>query len=70
MVSDHSLTMARPVTISDEQILDAARAVFTEKGPRATTAEIAERAGVSEGIRRSPGRTSFAATSSNTKTTA
>ena len=42
--------MARPVTISDEQILDAARAVFTEKGPRATTAEIAERAGVSEGI--------------------
>jgi AcrR family transcriptional regulator len=42
--------MARPVTISDERILDAARAVFTEKGPRATTAEIAERAGVSEGI--------------------
>lgn len=42
--------MARPVTISDEQILEAARAVFTEKGPRATTAEIAERAGVSEGI--------------------
>jgi AcrR family transcriptional regulator len=42
--------MARPITISDEQILDAARAVFTEKGPRATTAEIAERAGVSEGI--------------------
>lgn len=42
--------MARPVSISDEQILDAARAVFTEKGPRATTAEIAERAGVSEGI--------------------
>jgi AcrR family transcriptional regulator len=42
--------MARPVTISDDQILDAARALFTEKGPRATTAEIAERAGVSEGI--------------------
>jgi AcrR family transcriptional regulator len=42
--------MARPVTISDDQILEAARAVFTEKGPRATTAEIAERAGVSEGI--------------------
>jgi AcrR family transcriptional regulator len=41
--------MARPVSISDEQILDAARALFTEKGPRATTAEIAERAGVSEG---------------------
>lgn len=42
--------MARPVTISADQILDAARALFTEKGPRATTAEIAERAGVSEGI--------------------
>ena len=42
--------MARPVTISDEVILDAARALFVEKGPRATTAEIAARAGVSEGI--------------------
>ena len=42
--------MARPVSIPDEQILEAARAVFTEKGPRATTAEIAARAGVSEGI--------------------
>jgi AcrR family transcriptional regulator len=42
--------MARPITISDDQILDAARAMFTEKGPLATTAEIAERAGVSEGI--------------------
>jgi len=42
--------MARPVTISDEDILKAARALFTQKGPRATTAEIAARAGVSEGI--------------------
>lgn len=42
--------MSRPVTISDETILEAARALFTEKGPRATTAEIAARAGVSEGI--------------------
>jgi AcrR family transcriptional regulator len=42
--------MARPVTISDAQILEAARIEFTEKGPRATTAEIAQRAGVSEGI--------------------
>jgi AcrR family transcriptional regulator len=41
--------MARPVSISDDQILEAARAVFTEKGPRATTAEIAERAEVAEG---------------------
>lgn len=42
--------MSRPVTISDDTILQAARALFTEKGPRATTAEIAARAGVSEGI--------------------
>jgi AcrR family transcriptional regulator len=42
--------MSRPVTISDDTILEAARELFTEKGPRATTAEIAARAGVSEGI--------------------
>ena len=42
--------MSRPVTISDDVILDAARALFIEKGPQATTAEIAARAGVSEGI--------------------
>lgn len=42
--------MARPTTISDDDILAAARAVFGEKGFRATTAEVAERAGVSEGI--------------------
>jgi AcrR family transcriptional regulator len=42
--------MPRPVTISDDVILDAARATFLEKGPKATTAEIAARAGVSEGI--------------------
>jgi AcrR family transcriptional regulator len=42
--------MARPVSISDDTILEAARALFVEKGPRATTAEIAQRAGVSEGI--------------------
>lgn len=42
--------MSRPVTISDDTILEAARALFTEKGPRATTAEIAARAGVSGGI--------------------
>ena len=41
--------MARPSTISNEQILDAARAEFLEKGPSATTAEIARRAGISEG---------------------
>ena len=42
--------MPRPVTISNDTILEAARALFTEKGPRATTAEIAARAGVSGGI--------------------
>jgi AcrR family transcriptional regulator len=42
--------MARPVTISDEHLLGTARAVFLEKGLHATTAEVAARAGVSEGI--------------------
>ncbi|WP_420596421.1 TetR/AcrR family transcriptional regulator [Deinococcus sp.] len=41
--------MARPRTISDEQIIGAARETFLEHGFSATTAEIARRAGVSEG---------------------
>lgn len=41
--------MARPVSISDETIIEAARAVFLEHGIQATTAEVAARAGVSEG---------------------
>jgi len=41
--------MARRPQFSDEDLLDAARAVFIARGPRATTAEVAERAGVSEG---------------------
>lgn len=41
--------VARPVTIRDEDILEAARAVFLERGIRATTADIAKRADVSEG---------------------
>lgn len=40
----------RPQTISEEAILDAARDVFREQGHAATTAEIAQRAAVSEGI--------------------
>jgi AcrR family transcriptional regulator len=40
----------RPQSISAETILDAAGAVFRERGHAATTAEIAKRAGVSEGI--------------------
>ncbi len=41
--------MPRPAKIKDEAILDAARAVFLEKGIRATTAEVARRAGIAEG---------------------
>ncbi|MBS2030898.1 MAG: TetR/AcrR family transcriptional regulator [Deltaproteobacteria bacterium] len=41
--------MARRPQFSDEDLLDAARAVFIARGTRATTAEVAERAGVSEG---------------------
>jgi AcrR family transcriptional regulator len=41
--------MARPPTIRDEEILEAARAVFLARGVQATTAEVAERAGISEG---------------------
>jgi AcrR family transcriptional regulator len=42
--------MARPTVIDDDLILTTAREVFLEKGQRATTADIAERAGVSQGI--------------------
>lgn len=41
--------MARPVTISDEQIIEAARALVTEHGAMATAQQIAARANVSEG---------------------
>ncbi len=41
--------MARPVVIREETIIDAARAVFLERGFKATTSEVAERAGISEG---------------------
>lgn len=41
--------MARPVEISDAVIIDSARAVFLERGMKATTAQVAQRAGVSEG---------------------
>jgi AcrR family transcriptional regulator len=43
------INVSRPVTITTDQILDAAREVFLEKGFNASTAEIAKRAGVSEG---------------------
>jgi AcrR family transcriptional regulator len=41
--------MSRPTVIRDETIIEAAREVFLARGIRATTAEVAERAGVSEG---------------------
>ncbi len=41
--------MARPTTIDDGKLLDAAREVFLEKGIAATTAEVAARAGVAQG---------------------
>jgi AcrR family transcriptional regulator len=42
--------MARPASISNQQILDAARAVFLAHGlAKASTVDIARRAGVSEG---------------------
>lgn len=41
--------MARPPTITNEQILEAARELFLEQGFAASTAAIAKRAGISEG---------------------
>jgi AcrR family transcriptional regulator len=41
--------MARPITISDQQIIEAARALVTERGMLATSQQIALRANVSEG---------------------
>lgn len=40
----------RPASVSEDAILDAARDVFLARGLDATTAEIAERAGVSESL--------------------
>src|SRR5690348_9276608 len=40
----------RPLSISDDAILEAAKAVFAEEGVGATTAKIAERAGISESV--------------------
>jgi AcrR family transcriptional regulator len=41
--------MPRPTVITDERILAAAREVFLEKGFKASTGEVARRAGVAEG---------------------
>ena len=42
--------MSQSLRVSNEQILSAAREVFLERGMRATTAEAAMRAGVSEAL--------------------
>jgi AcrR family transcriptional regulator len=42
--------MGRRRTISDERLLAAARAAFVERGPAASTREIARRARISEGV--------------------
>jgi len=42
--------MGRPRTISDDQLLSIARSAFVEKGPAASTREIARRANISEGV--------------------
>jgi AcrR family transcriptional regulator len=42
--------MARPTVINDDLLLTTAREVFLRRGLNATTAEIAEQAGVSQGI--------------------
>ncbi len=40
----------RPLSITDDELLDVAKAVFLEQGVSTTTAEIARRAGVSESV--------------------
>jgi AcrR family transcriptional regulator len=42
--------VSRPRTISDDKILAVARKVFRTQGHAATTREIAEKAGISEGV--------------------
>jgi len=42
--------MSRPKTISDDEVLKVARAVFRNRGHTATTREIADAAGISEAI--------------------
>jgi AcrR family transcriptional regulator len=43
-------TRGRPITLSDEDLLAAGRAVFLERGVEATTSEIAKRARISESV--------------------
>ena len=41
--------MSRPTVIQDDAIVEAARAIFLERGIQGTTADVAKRAGVSQG---------------------
>src|SRR4051812_27181413 len=43
-------TRGRPITLSDEELLDIARDVFLERGLEATTSYIAKRARISESV--------------------
>ena len=43
-------TRGRPITLTDDDLLDAARAVFLARGVDATTTEIARRARISESV--------------------
>jgi AcrR family transcriptional regulator len=43
-------TRGRPLTLTDDELLDAARAVFLARGLDATTTEIAKRARISESV--------------------
>jgi AcrR family transcriptional regulator len=43
-------TRGRPITLTDDDLLDAARAVFLARGVDATTTEIAKRARISESV--------------------
>ena len=49
LLTEYSV-MARPTTITNDQLLEAARQEFLAHGIRATSAAIARRAGVSQGI--------------------
>lgn len=44
------MTRGRPITLSDEDLLDAAEKVFLERGLEASTTEIAERVRISESV--------------------
>lgn len=64
--------MARPVSIQDDALLESARKVFLKRGFRATTAEVAKQAGVSEGslFKRFPTKSALFMAAMNVETNA